>query len=66
MLYFPGKAYPTTPGDMVVKCPVCRKQVPLAPHSENVWEVPFHNDPKGGPCNGTGRKCGFRLVSNKR
>lgn len=55
-LYTPGKAYPMREGDIIVACPVCRKQVPMLPYAGDIWQVPFHNEPNGTPCNGIGFK----------
>ncbi len=54
-----GKAYPTLKGDRVTPCPVCTKQVVLQVLPGNVVEILFHNDQRGSPCNGTGKKAKY-------
>jgi len=58
-----GKAYPVQPGDLVVTCWVCGKQVPMMPRQGDVWEVLFHNGPDGTSCNGTGRMARLQQVA---
>jgi len=50
-----SKAYPTKEGDIVVKCPVCERQVVVQQRGKYV-EILFHNERKyGTPCNGTAK-----------
>ncbi len=54
--YSPNKAYPTQEGDFIVPCRVCGKQVVMEYVGKNTYQVLFHNDRVGSPCNGSSHK----------
>lgn len=60
-----GKAYPTKTGDIIAPCPVCGKQIPMEHYYGDIWELLFHNDQHGTPCNGTARRALLVKIPNK-
>ena len=61
---YQGKAYPTLPHDLIIPCPVCRKQIVLELVSGQVYQILFHNDRHGSPCNGTARRAALMMIPN--
>lgn len=59
-------AYPAQQGDFLVSCPVCGKDVPMAPCAPGILEVLYHNEPDGTPCNGTARRAALVNLDNLR
>ena len=61
-----GKAYPTRIGDIEAPCPVCGKQIALVHYYGSIWEVLFHNDQHGTPCNGTAMRARLTRIPKQR
>ena len=59
-----GKAYLTQPHDIVTPCPVCQKQIVLELVSGQVYQILFHNDRHGSPCNGTSKRAALMKIPN--
>lgn len=59
-----GKAYPPQAHDIIAPCPVCGKQIVLERYQGQVYQILFHNDRHGSPCNGTARRAVLMKIPN--